>query len=57
MAVAAIFWAAAHAIMVEKVEMTHEIIKVNTELNEDDPETADLPRDSESALKEMIKIN
>jgi H(+)-translocating pyrophosphatase len=37
--------------------MTHEIIKVNTELNEDDPETADLPRTSEAALAEMIKIN
>jgi len=57
MAVAAIFWAVAHAVMVEKVEMTHEIIKVNTELNEDDPETADLPRTSEAALAEMIKIN
>jgi len=57
MAVAAIFWAVAHAVMVEKVQMTHEVVKVNTELNEDDPETADLPRDSESALKEMIKIN
>mmetsp|Transcript_117054 Transcript_117054/g.162741 ORF Transcript_117054/g.162741 Transcript_117054/m.162741 type:complete len:224 (-) Transcript_117054:1773-2444(-) len=57
MSVAAIFWAVAHAVMVEKVEMDAANVQVNTEIDPNDPEQKDLPTTPETALAEMEKIN
>lgn len=53
MSVASLFWAVAHALMVEKVEMKSEFVQVNSEIDPNDPEQKDLPTTSEAALAEM----
>jgi len=59
MSVAAIFWAIAHAVLVEKAEMDESKVTVATLTAEqlEDPETKDLPNTPKAALDEMIKIN